>query len=195
MQKLAAFATLLLLAACGPSEPAAPGLSKEPISVRGWIEDVEGGSSAKYKTVETEAFRKTQLFQATNVEVANASYVSGGVAETGAFLLLDVPPGDVTITFSAPGAPAAKLVLKSIPGNADVFLPAILLRRDSVALLDAKGVTVRLAEKVDRPAPTGAVATVAGTSVPVMRTPIRDMADRHDYPVRPASFKPLITVK
>ncbi len=195
MTKLAAFAALLGLAACGPSEQSGPALSKEPISVRGWIVDIEGAANAPFQTVETEAFRKTQMFQTMNVWVDNAPYVSGGVAETGAFLLLDVPPGNITITFSAPGAPAAKLVLQNIPGNADVFVPAILLRRDSVALLDPKGVKVRLAGNVDRAKPTGIVATVAGIAVPVMTTPIAEMADRHEYPARPAATRPLGIVR
>jgi len=195
MRKLAAFAGLLVIAACGPSEPAGPPLSKEPISVRGWIVDVEGGANAPFQTVETEAFRKTQLFQTMNVWVDNAPYVSGGVAETGAFLLLDVPPGNVTIVFSAPGAPAAKLVLQNIPGNGDVFVPAILLRRDSVALLDPKSVKVRIAATVDHAKPTGAMASVAGVPVPIMTTPMREMSDRHDYPVRPAAARPLGVVR
>src|ERR1700737_3740718 len=165
MTKLAAFASLFALFACGPSEPG-PGLSKEPISVRGWIVDIEGAANAPYQTVETEAFRKTQMFQTMNVWVDNAPYVSGGVAETGAFLLLDVPPGNITITFSAPGAPAAKLVLQNIPGNADVFVPGILLRRDSVALLDPKGVKVRLADKVDHAKPAGIARQVGGSPDP-----------------------------
>lgn len=195
MRKFAAFVVLVNIAACGPPEPAGPMLSKEPISVRGWIVDVEGGASSPYQTVETEAFRKSQLFQTMNVWVDNAPYVSGGVAETGAFLLLDVPPGNVTIVFSAPGAPQARLVLQNIPGNADVFVPSILLRRDSVALLDPKSVMVRLAGSVDRAKPTGATAQVAGRAVAIMTTPIREMSDRHDYPVRPPAVRPLGTVR
>ena len=195
MTKLRPVLLLILVIACGPGDSNAPRVSKEPISVRGWIVDVEGAENAPFKTVETESFRKTQLYTTMNVWVDNAPYVSGGVAETGAFLLLDVPPGNVTVTFSAPGAPAAKLVLQNIPGNADVFVPAILLRRDSVALLDPKGVKVRLAAKVDRAKPTGIVAHVAGVPIPVMTTPLGEMADRHDYPVRPAAARPLGIVR
>lgn len=195
MRNLAAFAAVLVITTCGPSEPRNPVLSKEPISVRGWIVDVEGGANAAYQTVETEAYRKSQLFQTMNVWVDNAPYVSGGVAETGAFLLLDVPPGSVTIVFSAPGAPEARLVLENIPGNADVFVPEILLRRSSVALLDPKRVMVRVAASVDHAKPTGTTAHVAGLAVPIMTTPTREMSDRHDYPVRPAAARPLGVVR
>lgn len=186
---------LLVVAACGPANPNGPQVSKEPISVRGWIVDVAGSPHAPFQTPETEAARRRQLFQSTYVDVENAPYVSGGIAENGAFILLDVPPGNITITFTAPGAPAARLVLKNIPGNADVFVPAMLLKPDSVALLEPKNVKVRLAATIERPATTNLTANVAGLAVPVMNTPIAQMADRHDYPNPPAGLRPLATVK
>lgn len=170
-------------------------MAKDPISVRGWIVDVESGPNMTYHTVETEAARKRSLFAGTNVWVENAPYVSGGVAETGSFLLLDVPPGNLTITFSAPGAPAARLVLGQIPGNADVFVPAMMLKRDTVTLLDPTSVKVRLAANIDKAIPSGAFATIAGVRVPVMRTPIKEMIDRLDYPNPPATQAPLAIVK
>jgi len=186
----------LLAAACGGgTEPAGPHVARDPISVRGWIVDVDTGPNNAYHTIETEAARKQNLFRGTNVWIENAPYVSGGVAETGAFLLLDVPPGNVTITFSAPGAPAARLVLGNIPGNADVFVPAMMLKRDGVALLDPASVKVRLADNVVKATPTGAFATVAGQRIPVMRTPINQMIDRLDYPNPPATQAPLAVVK
>jgi hypothetical protein len=186
---------LMFIVACGPSNPNAPQVSKEPLSVRGWIVDVAGSPHASFQTPETDAARRMQLFQSTNVWVENAPYVSGGVAENGSFILLDVPPGNTTVTFSAPGAAAARLVLQNIPGNADVFIPAILLKPDSVALLDPKSVTVRLAAPVNRPTPTGMTAKVAGLAVPVVNTPIAQMTDRHDYPNPPAGLRPIATVK
>ena len=179
----------LIAAACSGPAPNTPHVSREPISVRGWIVDVESPPVA-YHTIETESARKSQLFQQTNIWVDNAPYVSGGVAENGSFILLDVPPGNVTITFSAPGATAAKLVMQNVPGNADVFIPALQLRRDSVALLDRNGVKVRVAASVDRAKPSGITCTIAGVAVPVMTTPIAEMVDRHDFPVRP-SVRPL----
>jgi len=190
------FAILPLLAvACSNEAPNTPRVSKEPISVRGWITDVEGGPSAPFRTAETEAARKAHLYQATYVEVVNAPYVSGGIAENGSFLLLDVPPGKVTIVFSAPGAQAARLDMDNVPGNADIFLPGVLLKPASVALDDPKAVKVRLAGRVDKAHPTGAFATVAGLRVPVMETPIAQMADRHDYPIPPTTMVPIAKVK
>ena len=169
-------ALLLLTLACGPA-PNVPHVSREPISVRGWISG------------------PPLSFQSTNLWIDDAPYVSGGVAPNGAFILLDVPPGNTTITFSAPGAPAAKLVLQNIPGNADLFIPGLVLRHDSVALLDPNGVLVRLAAHVPRPMPAGAMATVAGIQVPVMKTPYAAMMDRRDYPNPPGAPVPLATVR
>ena len=185
----------LTLAACSNENPNTPRVSKDPISVRGWLLDVEGGPSAPFRTAETEAARKAHLFQATYVEVVNAPYVSGGIAENGSFLLLDVPPGKVTIVFSAPGAPAAKLEMDNVPGNADIFLPGVLLKPSSVALTDPAAVKVRLAARVDKPRPTGLAATVAGLRIPVVETPIAQMADRHDYPIPPTTLVPIARVK
>jgi hypothetical protein len=188
-------ATIALFAlACGSPTPNTPHVSRQPISVRGWIVDVEGPRNA-YHTIETETARKSQLFQQANVWVDNAPYVSGGVAENGSFILLDVPPGNVTVSFSAPGAPLVRLVLEHVPGNADVFIPALFIKHDSVALMEPKGVKVRLAAKVNEPKPTGATAIVAGLNVPVVNTPMVAMMDRLDYPIPPSGPTPIATFK
>src|ERR1700755_1816319 len=125
MKRLAIVLILLAVACGGAKESHAPGeVSRDPISVRGWISDIDTGAEpGNFKTVETEAARRAQNFQSTNVWVENAPYVSGGVAETGAFILLDVPPGRPTITFTAPGAAAAQVVIQDAPPNCDIFLP------------------------------------------------------------------------
>ncbi len=166
-------------------------LSKEPTSVRGWIADVETRSSADvYRTTETEAARRAATFQNTNVWIDNAPYVSGGVAENGAFVLLDVPPGDVIISFSTPTIPVAHLALTHIPGNADVLVPGLVLKLDgSVAVEDPKALKVRVPVKLP-PMKT----TVAGVPVELTQVPINAMMDRHDY-LTPPSSAPVATVK
>lgn len=161
--------------------------------MRGWIADVAGVRHGE--NAELDAVRRLQMFQATNVWIDEAPYVSGGVAENGSFLLLDVPPGNVTITFSAPGAPSAKLKLQNIPGNADIFIPALLLKGDSVQLLEPNQVVVRIAARVDRLTPAGKTAVVAGVKIPVFNAPIASLTDRHDYPNPPAGVRPMATVK
>ncbi|HEV2720330.1 MAG TPA: hypothetical protein VG323_09965 [Thermoanaerobaculia bacterium] len=187
-------AALALLAACGPT-PNTPRVSKDPVSIRGWLYDVEGGPSAPFRTAETEAARKQHLFQATYVEVVNAPYVSGGIAENGAFLLLDVPPGKVTVIFSAPGAPAAKMEMDNVPGNADIFVPGVVLKPNGVGFTDPSAVKVRMAARVDKPRASAMSATIAGLRVPVTDTPIAQMADRHDYPIPPTTLVPIAKVK
>lgn len=180
---------------CGPSsEPQGPVVSKEPISVRGWIVDVDHPTSdGSFKTVETEAARKAALFAATYVAVENAPYVSGGVDENGAFVLLDVPPGRSEIIFTAPGAPAAKLVLEKIAGNADVFIPGLLLKKDGVQL--TQPATIRMAARVDKPRVTALQGIVAGQPVKVVETPIAQMGDRRDFPTPPTISVRLPTLK
>jgi hypothetical protein len=186
----------LLAAGCWGPEPGTPVVSKEPISVRGWILDIESGESTTYKTVETEAARRAAAFQSTNIWVDNAPYVSGGVAPTGAFLLLDVPPGTPVIELTPPGGATARLRMENIPGNADVFLPALILRKDTIVLADPAAVKVRIAAHVPKATPAGTFATIGGQRIPIMNTPIAEMTDRHDYPTPPSGGPaPLATVK
>jgi hypothetical protein len=192
---------LLLLAllplACGGPEPGTAVVSKNPISVRGWIADVDRpDSGGTFKTVETEAARRGQLFQSTNIWMDDAPYVSGGVAETGAFILLDVPPGNSTIEFAPPGGLVSRVRMVNVPGDADVFLPGLILKDNDVGFADPAAVKVRLAAKVAAETPTGAFATIAGQRVPIVNAPIAQMTDRHEYPTPPsAGPAPLATVK
>lgn len=189
----------VVAASCGgkPAKDAAM-LSKEPISVRGWISDVAGATSGddRMRTVETESARKAALFQSTYLWVEGAPYVSGNIADNGSFVLFDVPPGNITVTFQAPGAPTAHLQLQNVPGNADVLVPALLLQPTSVQVLQPEGIRVRIAGRVDKPRPTGKNAVVAGRNVPIIETPIVQMTDRHDYPTQPGAVSaPVATVK
>lgn len=165
--------------------------------MRGWVADVEGGGNGSYRTVETEAARKAQLFASTNVWVDDAPYISGGMSENGSFLLLDVPPGNITINFAAPGAPDARLILQNVPGNADVFVGGLILKKEGVDFADPAAVQVRSAAHIDKPHPTGRFAIVAGRKIPIVDTPLAQMVERHDFPTPPASQgqAPLATVK
>lgn len=185
---------LVALMSCGRSAET-PRVSKEPVSVRGWIADVDGASSDAFRTSETDYARKIALFKQTHVWVEGAPYVSGTIAENGSFILLDVPPGNPIITFSAPGAPDAKLVLKDVPGSADVLVPALLLGKESARPLDSRLIRVRMAAKVSKPTPTTIDVFVAGHRVRVVNAPYAAMVDRRDFPNPPGSEQPLATVK
>jgi hypothetical protein len=184
MKRAFLIALTVALASCGGSEnkPAAPVMAKNPLSVRGWILDIEGGGAGTEKTVETEVARLTQMFEATNIWIDNAPFVSGGVAETGAFILLDVPPGNVTISFNAPGAETARLTLQNIPGSADVIIPGVLLKPNGSTIPNPAGIRVRIPGRIAAPRPTGAKAIVGGHEVPVTEEPLSAFNDRRDYP-------------
>ncbi len=185
---------LLLLAACKGAErgDSIYDLSRSPVSVRGWINDVAGAKRGE--TMEMEIARRTELFTSSSVWVEHAQYASGGIAENGAFIVLDVPPLNATIGFNAPGAESAQLVLKDVPGNADVFIPDLVLENGGAKVLDPKKILIRVPADVAKAAPTGKNATVAGYTVPIIATPLGQLSDRREYP-NPGGFRPVATFK
>lgn len=193
-RQLAMTVAMLVLAACGgeTSEKSIYSLSRNPVSVRGWILDVKGAERSQIPDVEIA--RRTQLFLSTSVWVENNQYASGGVAENGSFLVLDVSPDKATLGFNAPGAETARVVLEGVPGTADVFIPDIILEPNGAKVLDPKKILIRLPAKVDKATPSGKTAKVAGYTVPVIITPLGQMVDRRDYP-NPGGFRPVATVK
>jgi hypothetical protein len=184
----------ILLAACGgeKQDNSVYQLSRNPTSVRGWILDVKGAQHEQ--AVEMEIARRTQIFQAASVWVEGTEFASGGIAESGAFIILDVPPTKATIGFNAPGAETAKLLLEGVPGTADVFIPDAILEPNGATVLDPKKILVRLPGDVKTARNTGKTAKVAGYVVPIIETPIAQMVDRRDYP-NPGGFRPVATVR
>ncbi|HEY2325147.1 MAG TPA: hypothetical protein VGJ82_19980, partial [Thermoanaerobaculia bacterium] len=175
---LCALLTALCALSCAKDKPATA-VSKDPISVRGWIADVDTGApSDRLLTVETESARRTAAFQAMNVWVEGAPYASGGVAENGSFIFLDVPPGKSAIGFATTGVSQAMLTLEHVPPNADVFVPGLVMTPKGMTVADPKAIRVRLAARVAKPAPAGLTARIAGIDVPVVKVPINSMIDR-----------------
>ncbi|HET7435467.1 MAG TPA: hypothetical protein VFN10_12235 [Thermoanaerobaculia bacterium] len=193
MARRAFFAALVVLAfGCQQSADSPHALSRDPISVRGWIHDVAGAKMAQ--TAEMEIARRTEIFTQTSVWVEGSQYASGGVAENGAFIILDVPPIQSTVGFQAPGADNARLVLQDVPGNCDVFIPDVVLKAGGATVLDPTKIQVRLPASVDKRHATGKYATIAGVKVPIVETPLNEMVDRRDYP-SPGGFRPVAVVK
>ena len=188
-----AFLTTLLLACGGSGEKSEfDKISRQPVSVRGWVLDVKGAQRAE--TMEMEVARRQQLFQAASIWVEDSPYSSGGIAENGAFIVLDVSPLHAVLGFNAPGAEDARLVLENVPGSADVFIPDVILQPGGATVLDPKKILVRVAAQVDAPRPTGKTARVAGYDVPVFEAPLSHFKDRREYP-NPGGFRPVATVK
>ena len=194
-RRVFAIVAVVFLAACGgeSKQDSIYRLSRDPISVRGWILDVKG---AKHESVpDIEIARRTQLFQSTSLWVESSQYASGGIAENGAFIVLDVPPLKSTIGFNAPGAQTAKVELKDVPGSADVFIPDLILENGGAKVLDPSKILIRVPNgDLTKPRRTGKNAMVAGYSVPIIETPLAQLADRRDYP-NPGGFRPVATVK
>ncbi len=187
------FSILLVLTACNGGNDSTR-VSSAPLSVRGWVEDVDGSGKGQLRTIETEIARRMAIFTSTSIWVENSPMVSGGMAQNGAFILLDVPPGNSMIGFNAPGAQSVRLTLQNIPGNADVLVPRILLRKGSATVLDPKLILVRVPGNVSKRTPTGKTAVVAGFNVPVFEVPLSELVDRRDFP-SPPGLTPLATVR
>lgn len=186
---------ILTLAACGGKEGGDEiyRLSRDPVSVRGWILDVKGAQRAE--TIEMEIARRTQLFQSTSVWVEDVQYASGGIAENGAFIVLDVPPMKAVLGFNAPGAETAKVVLEGVPAQSDVIIPDLILEAGGATVLDPKKIVVRLpTDAVDKPTLTNKTVRVMGYTVPITHMPVSAMTDRREYPQVPG-FRPVATVK
>lgn len=196
MKRALSTLALLLVFACGEKgkdgSASVYEMSRSPVSVRGWIVDVKGAKRAE--TMELEIARRTELFTSASVWVENTQYASGGIAENGAFIVLDVPPNNAVLGFQALGAENAKVTLENVPGGADVFIPDLLLEAGGATVLDPKLIQVRIAGDDDKPRDTGKLAKVAGYPVRVVEVPLAQMGDRREYP-SPPGFRPVATVK
>lgn len=181
---------LFLVAACRGKEDFQ--LSSNPTSVRGWVTDVKG--ARRGETIEMELARRAELFASTSVWVENVAYASGGIAENGAFVVLDVPPQQATLGFNAPGAETARVELRDVPANADVIIPNLILENGGAKVLDPSKIVVRVPGSVSKVTPTGKTASVAGYPVPIVEAPISAMIDRRDYPDVPG-IRPVAIVK
>lgn len=180
---------LFLLTACGEDGFK---VANDPTSVRGWVLDVKGATRGE--TIEMELARRAELFVSTSVWVENVEYASGGIAENGAFVVLDVPPENAILGFNAPGAETARVVLQGVPANADVLIPSLILQPEGATVLDPSKIVVRIPGNVSKVTRTGRTAKVAGYDVPIVEAPLSQFNDRRDYPDVPG-VRPVATVR
>lgn len=170
----------LTILSCGDSRP----FYRGPVSVRGSIESVPGAVSLDPRFKVVAGNPKADLFKETSISIENAEFASGNVADDGTFVLLDVPSGNVVLTFTAPGAPESKLSLGGIPPSADVLLPGVIVKAESVDLIDPARAVVRIVANPEGLKPFTS-STIDGVTVPVQYVPLAAMSDRRDYPDRP----------
>lgn len=195
------FVLLLLVAAgCGEEGNTASKtlpLSRTPVSIRGWIADIvepPGAPTPENETLRMQ--RKIDFFRETNMSVENVPYASGGLGESGSFVILDAPPGRVVVVFLVPGFPAeSRLVLENVPPNADVLIPGIVLHPDRVELADPSRVVVRLASNVRERNEIASNVRVAGKPVRLFQAPVSEMMDRRDYPEPAPRYEPIGIVR
>ena len=175
---------LLLIAGCTPPEDDGTGPSNTPVSVRGWISHIELPPQDIMKVVDPskERQRMYQFLSDTNIYVVDRPFVSGSIAETGAFLMLDVPPGDITVRFQPPGLPEATLVIRNLPGNADVIIPALRIDGETVSLSDPSKAVARIPIDGDERRKLDDVVHVGDQTIEVWEVPFRDLVDRRDFP-------------
>lgn len=183
--------------ACGDENQRSVDVSRSPVSVRGWIADIQT-TPENFSVVKpmSDAALRADLFYRTNIYVEKAQFASGGMAESGAFMVLDVPPGNAQITFQVPGHPDAKFDVADIPPNADVLAGGLIITPTGVRASDPSLIHVRVPGTTKRK--TGATATVAGARIAVEEVTLAELGDRRDYPTpaRAASApKPLATVR
>jgi hypothetical protein len=184
---------LFLAAGCGETDQqSAQFLNRKPCSVRGWVLDVKGAQRAE--NMDLEIARRQELFVNTSIWIENTEFATGGIAENGAFVILDVPPASATIGFQAPGADQAKLPMLNVPPTAEVFIPDVILEPGGATVLDPKKIQVRVPAEVDQPRLTGKFAQIGSYQVPITEAPINAFGDRREYP-KPGGFRPVATFK
>lgn len=187
-----AIVAVVLLAGCGGSETldheGRGSFRKGPISIRGWFSEIKVGEPPPdVFPLTTPDARVTpyqrRLFEDTNISLEGVPYASGGVADTGAFIVLDAPPGEVTLNMQAPGVSLVQMQIENIPPNADVFIPGIELYPDRFEIRNPKDVLVRVPTRAKERRRAAEDAVVGGHRVEVWEVPLREMMDRRDWPV------------
>jgi len=190
---------LALVVSCSESStPPKNRPSKTPVSVRGWFARVDTPSNREkiaVTAVEIEQARLEAIFSESNVSVDDINYATGGMQTNGAFIVLDVPPGDAQLDFVFPGIPTSlKLTMKGIPAKADVFLPSLGVSSEGIRFLEPERVKIRVLSETNVKKMTGSSVTINGVSFPVEEVPREELAKRREYPV-PTGAQSITRVK
>lgn len=182
----------LLCLACSDSES----LDREdrgsfrrgPLSIRGWFSEIAVGPPPAEVFAVTDPNARVspyqrQLFEQTNISLEGITYASGGVADNGAFIILDAPPGSLTLNMQAPGVPLVQMSIENIPPNADVFIPGIKLYPDRFEIVRPDQILIRVPVRAGERRKSGETARVGAHRVDIWEVPLREMMDRRDWPV------------
>ena len=175
-----------LLVTCGEPREARPGPAKFPVSIRGWVSDIDLPPQETMQVIDPAVgdMRKWAVIGRINLYVEAADYVSGGIANDGSFIMLDVPPGEVNLIFQPPGLPDGRLHLENVPPNADILLPDLAIKGGSVLLNEPELAMVRIPAKVSERRKLESTVRIAGHEIPAWEVPLQEMIDRREYPER-----------
>lgn len=183
----------LLLFACGGSETVdregRGSFRKGPISIRGWISEIDLGQVPERDVFsvtelnQRQTAYQRQLLEEAAMSIEGVDYASGRVLDTGAFIVLDAPPGDLLVNFQAPGVSLVQLPLRRIPPNADVFIPGVKLYPDRLEIVNPDQIVVRVPSEASERTKRPEQALVGEHAVDVWDVPLREMMDRRDMPI------------
>lgn len=186
--RLAAVAIVLAaLAGCetDPEIEAELERRRSPASVRGWIWDIDAPAPTAPGTLSVvdpalaESQRRQRLFEQSNIALENVQHASGGLTETGSFIILDAPPRAMTILFQTPLGDA-RLPITNIPPNADIYLPNVVITKSGASFAEPGALRVRIPG--DQKAKTGQIVRIGEHRVEVEQVPIGELVDRRDFP-------------
>lgn len=184
----AAAAAITLACADTPELQAERERRRNPVSVRGWIWDIDApapgmsGTFSVTSPVAAEAERRRRLFADTNLAVENVTNASGALLENGSFIILDAPPRQLTVVFQTPVLGDHTIPMSNVPPNADVFLPGIVITSQGIRFAEPEKIHVWIPGQSGAPRPTGQMAQIGPHSVEVVEVPVADLVARRDYP-------------
>lgn len=169
---------------------------RSPVSIRGYIWDIDipapamPGTLSVVDPAQADTERKARIFGQTYISIDDVNYASGGLIDTGAFVILDAPPRDVTMLIQPPVVPDQRIVMHRIPPNADVYLPGIIIDRQGLRFADPSKLRVRIPGETARG--TGQTAQIGPHEVPIEEVPVSELMNRREYPepVPPAGEPP-----
>jgi len=170
--------TVCVIAACGEGEKSPRRPAQDPVSIRGWILDIEGIPSDSPDLVFPSLNRSPiQYVLEANAYIPDQQFVSGTI-ENGSFVMLDVANGDVTIMFQAAGIADSAMKIKGVPPSADLVLPGIVIGKERTYLIDPTKAMVRIPSNVAEVEEIPSTTFVNGDKVPTFNIPIKKMGDR-----------------
>ncbi len=178
---------IVLVAGCG--EPQSR-ITQGPASVRGWIIGIEGLNEGPDSV--GIVGRHYNPYPDTNVYVPNVKFASGGLQSDGTFVILDIPHGDATLVFQAPGIDEAPMQIRNLPPNAELYAPGVRITRQGAILSDPSRAVVRIPVKENAP-PREIPSTtlVNGKRIRTTEVYFKQMGDRMNYP-QPGEWIPVL---